>query len=163
MAGIGGAISLKARAIGLLSRREHSRSELQRKLAAHCDDAAELQQLLGWLETGGWLSQERFAESIVHRRASRHGARRIMHELRQHELPEDIIADVAENLRATELERARAVWSRRFGSPPADAREYARQSRYLAARGFSPDCLRRILAGGGFDPEDDPPPPDEPC
>lgn len=154
---MGGGLSLKARAISLLSRREHSRSELRRKLAAHCEDAAELEQLLGWLESGGWLSQERFAESIVHRRASRHGVRRIMHELRQHELPEDIIADVADQLRSTELERARAVWAKRFDAPPIDAKEYARQARYLAARGFSHDCLRRILADEGHNPEDAPP------
>ncbi|MFA7670260.1 MAG: recombination regulator RecX [Burkholderiaceae bacterium] len=160
---MGGGLSLKARAISLLSRREHSRSELRRKLAAHCEDAAELEQLFGWLEAGGWLSQERFAESIVHRRASRHGVRRIMHELRQHELPEDIIADVADQLRSTEFERARAVWAKRFDAPPADAKEYARQARYLAARGFSHDCLRRILADGGLNPEDEPPPSDDPC
>lgn len=157
MARAGGRLSLKARAIGLLSRREHSRSELRRKLAAHCEGPAELDALFDELQKGGWLSQERFAESIVHRRAPRHGLRRIMQELRQHELPEETLAEVAEKLRATEVERARAVWEKRFGSPPCDAKEYARQLRYMAARGFTADTVRRILAEEDGALPDDPP------
>jgi len=161
MARAGNTLSLKARAIGLLSRREHSRSELRRKLAAHCEDETELDTLLGDLEREGWLSQKRFAESVVHRRAPRHGARRIMHDLRQHGLPDETLAEFAEDLRATELQRAREVWLKRFGTPPADAREHARQHRYMAARGFSADCLRRILAGQGSDFCEDLPPCDD--
>ena len=159
--------SLKARAIALLSRREHSRVELQRKLSRYSEEPAELDAVLAELERAGWLSDQRFVDSVVHRRASRHGARRILNELRQHNLPENTISAVAEQLKTTELDRARDVWLRKFDKPPADAKEYARQFRYMAARGFSPDCLRRILSeqadasrSGGdqpFDPEDAPP------
>src|SRR5690606_41510001 len=83
-------LSLKARAIGLLSRREHSRTELARKLAPHCEDPAELESLLNELEAGNWLSQQRFAESLVHRRAPKLGTRRVLQELRQHGLPEGV-------------------------------------------------------------------------
>jgi len=152
--------SIKARAIALLSRREHSRYELRRKLSAHCEDESELEGLFDELERGGWLSDERFAESVVHRRKSRHGSRRIMQELRQHGLPESTLDRLSNELRASELTRAREVWQKRFGSAPADAREYARQFRYLAARGFSADCLRRILAEQGAEEPDDFPPPD---
>ncbi len=143
--------SLKARAVGLLSRREHSRSELRRKLAPHCEDPGQLDALLDELERGNWLSQERFAESLVHRHAPRHGLRRIMQELRRHDLPEETIAGIADGLRATERDRAREVWRKRFGAAPADAREYARQYRYMMARGFTPDVLRSILAEQGGD------------
>lgn len=142
----GGKLTLKARAIGLLSRREHSRSELRRKLAAHCEDPAELEPLLDDLQRGNWLSQERFAESLVHRRAPRHGVRRIVQELRQHQLPAETIAELEDKLRDTEIERARAVWSKRFSAAPPDAKEYARQMRYMATRGFTSDSLRRVLA-----------------
>lgn len=155
---MGGKLSLKARAIGLLSRREHSRSELRRKLAPHCEDPAELDALLDELERGSWQSQERFAESLVHRRASRHGVRRIMQELRQHQLPEETLADMAEKLRASEPVRAREVWAKRFGEAPADAKEYARQLRYMATRGFSAETLRRILAEGPGEPSSFEPP-----
>lgn len=149
MARAGAKPSLKARAIGLLSRREHSRSELRRKLVSHCEDPAELDPVLDELERGGWLSQERYAESVVHRQAPRHGTRRIMQELRRHDLPEETLAGLAERLQATELDRAREVWQKRFGQPPTDAREYGRQYRYMGTRGFSSDCLRRILSEHG--------------
>lgn len=154
--------SLKARAIGLLSRREHSRNELRRKLAPHSEDPAQLDALLDELERGNWLSQERFAENLVHRQAPRHGLRRILQELRRHDLPEGTVAEAVEGLRATELERAREVWRKRFGTAPADAREHARQYRYMAARGFSGECLRHILADTGADLPDDLPPFDAP-
>ena len=76
--------SLKMRAVGYLSRREHAREELARKLAAYAEDAAEVDAVLDALEKEGWLSTERFAQSLVHRRASRQGAARIVQELRQH-------------------------------------------------------------------------------
>jgi len=142
----GSRLSLKARAIGLLSRREHSRSELRRKLAAHAEDPLQLESLLNDLEQGNWLSEERFAENLVHRRAPRHGVRRIMQELRQHKLPEDSLVELEAQLRDTEPERAHAVWSKRFSAAPADAKEYARQLRYMAARGFTAESLRGILA-----------------
>lgn len=137
--------SLKARAIAILSRRENSRLELERKLAPHADDAHQLQQLLDELERENWLSNERYALSLVNRRAPRQGSRRIVQELRQHGLGDDIITRIDEDLRGTELQRAREVWQKKFAVAPADAKDYARQFRFLASRGFSPDCLRRIL------------------
>lgn len=149
MARAGASLSLKARAINLLSRREHSRSELRAKLAPHAENEAELDALMVELEKDNWLSQERFAESLVHRRAARHGTRRILQELRRHDLPEEAIAGLADSLRASELDRAREVWLKRFGNLPSDPKEYARQYRYMAARGFASDSLRRILAEQG--------------
>ncbi len=139
--------SLKARAIGYLSRREHSRTELQRKLQpyANPDDPDEIARLLNELEQGKWLSNQRFAQSLVNRRAPAKGATVIMHELRQHGLPDTDLEPIRQQLQATEYQRAQAVWARKFGSAPADAREYARQVRFLASRGFSPAILRRIL------------------
>jgi len=139
--------SLKARAVALLSRREHSRLELARKLAPHADPEHpdDLQRVLDDLQREGWLSDERFAHSLVQRRAPRKGAALVMQELRRHGLPDEQVAALRDDLQATELQRARAVWQKKFGRPPADAKDYARQFRFLASRGFSSDCLRRIL------------------
>lgn len=139
--------SLKMRAVGLLSRREHSRIELARKLAPHTDpdNPGELESVLDALERENWLSNERFAQSLVHRRAPRKGAALVVQELRQHGLPDEQVAQISEQLKETEVQRARSVWQRKFNRPPADRADYARQFRFLASRGFSPDCLRRIL------------------
>jgi regulatory protein len=137
--------SLKARAVAILSRREHSRHELKQKLAAHANESDDLDALLDELARENWQSDERFAQSLVNRRADRKGAQLILKELRQHGLESHALEQLTSELMDTELERARAVWQRKFGSLPADARAYAKQYRFLASRGFSSDCVRRIL------------------
>ncbi len=148
-------VSLKARALRLLAQREHSRSELRRKLMPHAIAACEgdaagepgpcLDKLLDWLEAHRYLSAERFVESRVHARSARFGQRRIVQELAQHGLRLD--ADTADALQRSEFERARVVWQRRFGQPADEPGEQARQARFLAARGFSSDVIRRIVRG----------------
>ncbi|MFF7059803.1 recombination regulator RecX [Achromobacter spanius] len=143
--------SLKMRAVGYLSRREHAREELARKLAAYAEDADEIESVLDALEKEGWLSTERFAQSLVHRRASRQGAARIVQELRQHGVDDTQVAELREQLRATEYDRALEVWKKRFDAKPEDRAVYAKQARFLASRGFAHDVIRRILGEGEDD------------
>lgn len=108
--------------------------------------AAEVDRLLDELVAARHLSDARFAESRVHARAARQGTARIRQELARHGVELD--ADTARQLRETEAERARAVWQRKYGgSPAADAAERARQMRFLAARGFAPEVIRRVVGG----------------
>lgn len=146
--------SLKARAVAMLSRREHSRLELARKLAPHTDpsDPQQLDRVLDELERDNWLSDVRFAQSLAHRRASQKGSALVLQELRQHGLSNDQLSSIGQSLQSTELQRATEVWKKKFGSPPADAREYARQFRFLASRGFASSCLKQIL--GSLDSTD---------
>ena len=143
-------LSLKGRALRYLAAREHSRAELERKLAPHAgEDPAELPRVLDELAARGFISEQRVAESVLHRRAGKLGGARVLQELRAKGLDGEVLADAAEQLRATELERARAVWSRKFGMPPRDASAKARQMRFLAARGFAGDTVRKVLSGEG--------------
>jgi regulatory protein len=157
-AAAGAPVSLRARALRWLAQREHSRTELRRKLLAlarapagegappEADEAAaRVDALLDALEREQLLSTGRFVESRVHARASRFGSRRIAAELAQHGLALDDTQAAA--LRATELQRAQAVWQRRFGAPAADAAGRARQARFLAGRGFSAEVIRRVVRG----------------
>lgn len=139
--------SLKGRALAYLSRREYSRAELSRKLMPYTDNADELEALLDSLVREGWLSDARFAESIIHRRASRLGATRIVGELKRHAVGDTLIEEVSAQLRETELARARAVWQKKYGTLPETPAERARQARFLAARGFSMAIIGKILKG----------------
>ena len=139
--------SLKGRALGYLSRREYSRAELSRKLMPYTDDADALEALLDALEREGWLSDARFAASVVHRRAARVGAGRIVSELKRHAVGDALIEEVSTQLRETELVRARAVWQKKYGQLPETPAERARQARFLAARGFSMPIIGKILKG----------------
>jgi len=140
--------SLKARALQLLARREHSRIELARKLARHAENPAQLDALLDQLLAAGLLSNERFAESLVHRRAARYGTALIRHELRSHGLDPKLVDGHIATLASSESARARAVWVRRFGVVAGSLAERARQSRFLLARGFSAETVARIVGGG---------------
>jgi regulatory protein len=139
--------SLKARALRLLSMREHSRLELERKLQAHESIEGELAAALDELQRRGFINDERVAESVVHRRAARLGSARVKAELQAKGLDAAVVQEAVEALRGTEAERAAEVWRRKFGQPPADAAERARQMRFLAARGFSGEVVRRVVSG----------------
>ncbi|RQH10149.1 recombination regulator RecX [Paraburkholderia dinghuensis] len=139
--------SLKGRALAYLSRREYSRAELSRKLIPFTDDADALEALLDSLVRDGWLSDARFAESVIHRRAARLGTTRIVSELRRHAVGDTLIEEVNAQLRETELARARAVWRKKYGELPTSSAERARQARFLAARGFSMAIIGKILKG----------------
>ncbi|MBS0390689.1 MAG: recombination regulator RecX [Proteobacteria bacterium] len=143
--------SLKARALRLLAQREHSRGELEAKLARHVQEGENLAAVLDELQARDFINAERVAESVVHRRAARFGARRLAQELRSKGLQEDLVRATAAQLAGTELERALAVWRQRFGSAPpaATPQERGRQMRFLAARGFAADVVRRVVQNGG--------------
>lgn len=143
-------ISLRERALGLLSRREHSRLELRRKLAAHTEDGDELEALLDDFEKRGWLSEQRFVEQVIHARNGRYGSRYVVHELREKGVAEALIEQALPQLRESELEAARAVWTKKFGRQPADMKERAKQTRFLQSRGFGLDIIGKVLRGDEY-------------
>ena len=111
---------------------------------------ATVEALLDWLEQHQYLSPERFVEARVHARAARFGNLRIRSELKQHALA--LPAEVAQALADTELDRATQLCERKFGAPgaaPAPPAVRAKQARFLAGRGFSPDTIRRVLRQTG--------------
>ncbi len=139
--------SLKGRALGYLSRREYSRTELARKLKPFVEETDSLDTLLDQLEAENWLSNSRFAESLIHRRSSRLGASRILGELKQHAVDPTLVEDAKAQLRETEFARAQAVWQKKFGELPETPAERAKQQRFLASRGFSGATIGKILRG----------------
>jgi regulatory protein len=149
-------LSLKGRALKLLSQREHSRLELGRKLAPHAESADQIEPLLDALEHDGFLSSERFAQSLAHRRAPRFGLRRIEQELGAHRLDPAVAGPVLQGLRDTERERALVAWRKRFGESATDSAERARQHRFLAQRGFTGDSIHWVLRHGAAPPDDAP-------
>ena len=129
----------------MLARREYSRSELVRKLAPHTDNPEEIVELLADFERRGWLSEQRVVEQLVATRRRRYGAQRIAHELREKGVSETAVANALAQLKEGELDAARTIWQKKFGAPPANARDKARQMRFLQGRGFSLDAIRRLL------------------
>ena len=138
-------MSLKARALKYLSAREHSRLELTRKLSRYAQDGDDIEALLDTLEAAKLLSQARFSESLVHRRAVRFGNQRILSELQSHGIEGEALADIKASLGQDEAVRAREVWRKKFDCAPADASERAKQMRFLQQRGFSASAIRAAM------------------
>ncbi|MFN4148883.1 MAG: recombination regulator RecX [Rhodocyclaceae bacterium] len=134
---------LYARAVRLLARREHTRAELVRKLAAH-GTPDEIEMVLNQLARAGLQSDVRFAESFVRSQADRLGTARLRQTLRSKGVDAALIEAQVADL-PDELERARAVWKKKFAALPADAKEWARQARFLQGRGFSVATIRKLL------------------
>ena len=109
----------------------------------------QVDDLLEWLTVRGYLSAGRFVESRVHVRQSRYGNLRIQQELRHHGLALD--ADAGQALKATELQRATAVWRKKYAAPAQDVAQRVRQMRFLSGRGFSPEVIRQVLRTAGAD------------
>jgi regulatory protein len=142
-----GPLSLKGRALRLLSGREHSRAELERKLAAHEEEPGQLKRVLDELQARDFINEQRVVDSVVHRRSGKLGALRIRQELQSKGLDNEKVQAAVAQLKATELARARDVWARKFDALPADAAERGKQARFLAARGFDGEVVSRLLAG----------------
>lgn len=138
-------LSLKARALRYLSAREHSRQELARKLARHAQQDDDIEALLDWLEEHRMLSEERFSESLVHRRASRFGSSRILRELQSHGIEGAALKDAKARLAVDETARAMEVWRKKFGRKPENSAERAKQMRFLQQRGFSNDAITAVM------------------
>jgi regulatory protein len=139
--------SLKARALRYLSAREHSRMELARKLARHVQQGEDVDALLDTLEAAKLLSQVRFSESLVHRRANRFGNNRILSELHSHGISGAALTDIKLDLASSEATRAHDVWQKKFGHVATDAAGRVKQMRFLQQRGFSLDAIRSAMRG----------------
>jgi regulatory protein len=147
-------LSLKGRALKYLAAREHSRVELTRKLAAYAESPEQIQSVLDELQAKGLLSEQRFTDSVVHRKSARFGAARMQAELSQHQLPPEMAREAVERLRESEFDRAHALWLRRYGEPSVDSKEKIRRTRFLMGRGFSSDVVRRVVKGEGLSNQD---------
>ena len=174
--------ALKSRALRWLAQRDHSRAELERKLLTHARALARLAEssraepepaepgypdsllreriaaVIDRLAAAGLLNEPRMAESLLAAKAPRFGERRLRQVMQQRGLEPALVDAAVQQARGSELERAQALWQRRFGEPGATPAERARQMRFLAGRGFGGDVIRRVVRGA---PDAAEPPPDE--
>lgn len=144
-------LSLTGRALRLLSAREHSRAELERKLLRFEGEPGALAKVLDALAAKDFINEGRVVDSVVHRRSAKLGAARIRQELQAKGLEPVVVAQAVANLRSSEMERALAVWRKKFGTQPRDAAERGRQMRFLASRGFGGDTIHKVVSGGNED------------
>jgi regulatory protein len=144
------------RALGLLSRRDHTKRELEQKLMRPLksgpSDPVEVQRVIAELEAKGFQSDARAAKSLVTSKGRRMGTLRLRMELQQKGAAPELIASALEG--RNDLEVCRQVWRKKFGQKAEDIKAKQKQFRFLASRGFSMDVVRNVL-GGVPDESDD--------
>jgi regulatory protein len=144
--------SAYGKALGLLSRREHSQRELQRKLDRTGYSADEAADALGRLQAQSFQSDERFAQLLVRSRVSQgQGPRRILAELRTHGITDSEAQEALQQEGADWLALARQVYRRRFAAAAADRQETARRAAFLLRRGFDAATVRAITHADDVD------------
>ena len=142
------AIDPRRKAMELLTRREHSRQELERKLVARGFDDEAARDAVEDMAARGWQDDTRFAHALARTRLiSGHGPIRIRAELRQHGVASDAIDAALDACEVDWNALADDVLHRRFGSrKPETRQETARRGAFLQRRGFDLDAIRHALA-----------------
>lgn len=147
--------SAYGKALGLLSRREHSERELRRKLDRTGYTGDEAAQALQRLQEQAFQSDERFADLLVRSRVSQgQGPRRILAELRTHGIVDTEAREALEREGTDWLVLARQVYRRRFGTAASaadDRRESTRRAAFLLRRGFDAATVRAITHADDVD------------
>ena len=138
-------VSLRAQAVRLLARREYSRSELEQRLIAKGGPRSEISVVLDELIAQGYLSDARYARAMATQKAGGYSRRSIAEALKAKGIARIDIERALAETDADDEKALRALWQRRFGRPPADEREKARQVRFLQARGFALSAIFKLL------------------
>jgi regulatory protein len=137
--------SLHARAMRFLARREHSREELQRKLARIAVESDNVEAVVEELAQKGWLSDARYAEQAVRAKARRFGPLKVANDLRSKGVADEAIAAAFVTAGVDGTADIQRVWRSRFSSIPNNDRERGRQVRFLQGRGFRLDDILKFL------------------
>ena len=134
-------------ALAALARREHSRSELERKLALQGHAESSVDAVLDELEELRLLDEDRFVEVFVRARVARgQGPVRIAHELKTRGIGVAVVREALADDDELWIERAQRALARKFSSGPCDQRERARRYRFLEFRGFTRSQISAALA-----------------
>ena len=138
---------VRDKALNLLTRREHSRSELQQKLFQRGFDSVLIEQVLGELCARNQLSDVRYAQALVsHRAKTGYGPDYIRQELRERSVDPLIIDEALVGAECSWLEVATAKHAGHFPDPVIqDYKDWARRASYLQRRGFDIETIRQVL------------------
>lgn len=124
-------------ALRILSIREHSRFELEKKLKRHSSDSQKVEAALTALEQKNYLSEERFVEAFIHAKKNKgYGPRMIQYALAQRKV--DLALFESMLIKYTNwAEAAEQIYLKKFGSIKiTDLSEKAKRKNFLLQRGF---------------------------
>jgi regulatory protein len=138
---------LVSAALKLLAGRDMSRADFTSKLRSREFSPGDVEAVADWCQAEGWLNEARYAEGASRRLGAKYGAKRVAQTLRQKGVDDEAISASMAALKESEVDRARILWSRKFGAAPSSADERAKQIRYLQSRGFGFDTIKKVING----------------
>ena len=145
---------IRKKAMDYLSRREHSRYELYKKISTHNFDKDLINQELDLLIRDGLLSDERFVEAFIHsRKKNGKGPLKISAELQQRGAEESLINKYIEEIENSEwLDSAKQVVEKKLGNnQQLDYDNQLKMMKFLNNRGFTIDqvkiTIKKLLKG----------------
>ena len=145
---------IRKKAMDYLSRREHSRYELYKKISTHNFDKDLINQELDLLIRDGLLSDERFVEAFIHsRKKNGKGPLKISAELQQRGAEESLINKYIEEIENSEwLDSAKQVAEKKLGNnQQLDYDNQLKMMKFLNNRGFTIDqvkiTIKKLLKG----------------
>lgn len=139
-------LSSRDRALGLLSRREHSARELSRKLVQKGVARDEAIAVVDELSERSWQSDDRYASALVRKRAGDgYGPMRIRAELSTKGITREAQTAAIEAAEVDWIAIARTAFERKFrGVAAVDHKERQKRAGWLAARGFDGVTIRAV-------------------
>ena len=136
------------RAVDLLSRREHSAQELSQKLQKKGFGENDIELAIIRLQEENLQSDDRFTESFVNERIRRgHGPIKIMHELRQIGVAENMVENYVNAEEEQWLSLVQLQYQKKYANLKVrDYNEWSKRARFLQGRGFTSTQIRNAIS-----------------
>ena len=140
---------LRNRALYYLAKREYSFHELVNKTLNYAEELGlnkkDCEFIISKLREQNLQSDQRFCESYINSKKNKFGAQKIVFELTQKGVSEDLVATFIGELVRSEYDLALQVWNKKYSHVTQDINEKAKQIRFLQSRGFSFETIKKII------------------
>ncbi|WP_020406389.1 regulatory protein RecX [Hahella ganghwensis] len=138
---------VKNTALRLLGRREHSEHEIREKLCLRGASGEQVDEVIEYLKDGNYLSNRRYAEMIIRRRASQgYGLRKISYELAGKGVSRGDIQDSLKSLDFDWCEVAASMLRKKYRNYSEKPTDIQKQQRFLQQRGFEFDEIKAAMS-----------------
>lgn len=131
---------------GLLARREHSKTELSKKLQTRGFEFSDIEGVIEQLNQQGLQSDARFAENCYRSRAKKgYGPNYIRQYLKQRGVCESLIDKAEYDCDVNWYDNIVGVWKKKYSDAPSDLKSINKQKQFLYYRGFDTELITHLF------------------
>lgn len=140
--------TIRKECIKLLTRREHSRKQIQDKLSHKGFERHHVSEVIDELSVQDWQSDNRYAENYARVRCQKgFGPVRIAFELRQQGIDAETTDNALQNQPDSWFDSLEKVYFKKFPAETSfDLVERGKRIRFLLQRGFPNDMINALLS-----------------